>query len=271
MDRFTAMARVSAGPPDFAPDRRPFASLADDLADRELPALNDAEIADPTTILEVADLLRRVFETVSLTNLDALRTSMLRNNGSGDGPVPHTDDRSMTSADAPLADQTTAILAGNAAGGGLGYTLVATDVHSALVDIDNIINLFRTEPARLKHLLRPPFARFGDLPAQPASTPATDPLDPGAVPVLRPVERDPRQPRDGQHDMRMPPYMRDADAFPLSLSWRQYREVMALIDTLSELTDEEIASLSPVRRHVAEVGRRRKEAAKSSPGRTKRT
>ena len=260
-ERFSAAARITSGPPDFAPDRRPFASLADDFADRELPALTDAEIADPVTVLEVADLLRRVFETVSLTNLDALRTSMLRDNGPGDGPVPHTDSRSMTAADIPLADQTTAILAGSAARGGLGYTLVAADVHSALADIDNMIALFRSQGARLKHLIRPPFARFGDLPANPTATLPTDPLDPGAVPVLRAVERDPRQPRDQQHDMRMPPYMRDADAFPLSLNWRQYREVMALIDRLSELSDEELADLSPVRRHVAEVWRRRKEAA----------
>lgn len=260
-ERFSAAARITSGPPDFAPDRRPFASLADDLADRELAALTDAEIADPVTVLEVADLLRRVFETVSLTNLDALRTSMLRDNGPGDGSVPHTDSRSMTAADAPLADQTTAILAGTAARGGLGYTLVAGDVHSALADVDNMITLFRSQGARLKHLIRPPFARFGDLLAQPAAALPTDPLDPGAVPVLRAVERDPRQPRDQQHDMRMPPYMRDADAFPLSLSWRQYREVIALIDRLSKLSEEELAHLSPVRRHVAEVWRRRREAA----------
>lgn len=117
-ERFSAMARITSGPPDFAPDRRPFVSLADDLADRELPALTDAEIADPVTVLEVPDLLRRVFETVSLTNLDALRTAMLRTNGPGDGPVPHTDGRSMTAADAPLADQTAAILGGSSASGG---------------------------------------------------------------------------------------------------------------------------------------------------------
>jgi hypothetical protein len=261
-ERHSAMARITAGPPDFAPDRRPFASLADDIADREMPALTDAEIADPVTVDEVADLLQRVFETVSLTNLDSLRKRMLRDNGPGDGPIPHTDGRSMTAADAPLADQTTAILAGSAAGGGLGYSLVASDVHSALANVDSMITLFRTEGERIKHLLRPPFARFGDLPAQPAGALATDPLGPNAVPVLRAVERDPRQPRDQQHDMRMPPYMRDADAFPLSLSWRQYREVVALIDLLSEMPEENIALLSPVRRHVERVGRRRREVAK---------
>ena len=66
--------------------------------------------------------------------------------------------------------------------------------------------------------------------------------------------------RDGLHDMRMPPYMRDSDAAPLSLTWRQYREVMALIDHLAALDEEAFAKLSPVRRHVAQVVQRRRAA-----------
>ena len=61
--RKVARARIVTGPPDFAPDRRPFVSLADDLADREL-ALPDVDA--PVTLAEIADLFRRVFETVSL-------------------------------------------------------------------------------------------------------------------------------------------------------------------------------------------------------------
>jgi hypothetical protein len=57
--------------------------------------------------------------------------------------------------------------------------------------------------------------------------------------------------------MRMPPYMRDSDAAPLSLSWRQYREVMALINHLAAIDEERFAQLGPVRRHVAQVVRRR--------------
>jgi hypothetical protein len=34
--------------------------------------------------------------------------------------------------------------------------------------------------------------------------------------------------------MRMPPYMRDSDATALSLTWRQYHQVLALIDRLEE-------------------------------------
>jgi hypothetical protein len=132
-----------------------------------------------------------------------------------------------------------------------------------------MINLFRTQPDRMKHLLRPPFARFGDLPAQAPAALPTDPVGPNATPVLRAVERDPRQPRDQQHDMRMPPYMRDADAFPLSLSWRQYREVVALIDRLSSMSNDKFAELSPVRRHVAEVSRRRETAARAAATRAR--
>ena len=260
-DRYVAASRLSAGPPDFAPDRRPFASLADDLADRELPELTAAQIVDPETVAEVADLLRRVFETVSLTNLDSLRARMLRRNGANGATVPFTDNRSMTGADAPLADQTTAIL-GGAPGSDLAYTLVANDVHGPLADVDNMLTLFRNQGDRLKHLIRPPFARFPDLPAQPVAALPTDPVDPGAVQVLRAIERDPRQSRDGQHDMRMPPYMRDADAFPLSLSWRQYREIIALIDRISTLSAAQLAALSPVRQHVARVLDRRREAAR---------
>lgn len=263
--RFSAIARITSGPPDFAPDRRPFASLADDLADRELPALTEAEISDPATALEVADLLSRVFETVSLTNLDSLRTRMLRANGTDSGTVPHTDKRSMTADDAPLADQVPTTL-GPEPVAGLGRTMVAGDVHSALADVDNMLALFRQQPQRVKRLIRPPFARFPDLPALPPNQLPTDPLDPGAVPVLRAVERDPRQARDAQHDMRMPPYMRDADAFPLSLSWRQYREVIALIDRISTMGADEFASISPLRQHLNRVVRRRRDAAAAAPG-----
>jgi hypothetical protein len=34
------------------------------------------------------------------------------------------------------------------------------------------------------------------------------------------------------HDMRMPPYMRDSDDNPLSLTWRQYATLMQLVEQL---------------------------------------
>jgi len=268
-DRLIASARASAGPPDFAPDRRPFMSLADDLADRELPALTTEQISEQVTVDEVADLLRRVFETVSLTNLDALRRMTLSGQQPNDpDPVPVTSlPGSMTDVDRPLADKIPSVLGPRAADSRLGYTEVAQDTHSEVADIDNMLNLFRTQADRIRHLLRPPFARIADLPAQPPDKLPTDELGPRPKQVLTPRERDPRVLRDGLHDMRMPPYMRDSDAAPLSLSWRQYREVMALIDHLAAIDEETFAQLSPVRRHITQVVRRR--AAPSEQSGTK--
>ena len=71
----TAWARYTCCPPDFQPDRRPFASLADDLADLD----RRDEVLDPDfvsganwaeTELEVADLMQRVRETMEASNLD---------------------------------------------------------------------------------------------------------------------------------------------------------------------------------------------------------
>ncbi|HEY9374180.1 hypothetical protein [Streptomyces sp.] len=71
----TAHARVVVTPPDFAPDRRPFTSLADGLMDR----VRRAEVQDPAyvsqdprmTALEVRDLFERVLEAMDAVNVDA--------------------------------------------------------------------------------------------------------------------------------------------------------------------------------------------------------
>jgi hypothetical protein len=176
-------------------------------------------------------------------------------------PVPVTGlPGSMTDVDRPLADKIPSVLGPGAPDTRLGYTEVAQDTHGEIADIDNILNLFRTQPERIRHLLRPPFARLADLPEKPPDRLPTNDIGPPAKPVLAPRERDPRVLRDGLHDMRMPPYMRDSDAAPLSLTWRQYREVMALIDHLAALDEEAFAKLSPVRRHVAQVVQRRRAA-----------
>lgn len=69
-----AFARIVVAPPDYAPDRRPFTSIADGLADR----VKRHEVIDPTyvedmnvTTMEVRDLMERVLETMELMNLDA--------------------------------------------------------------------------------------------------------------------------------------------------------------------------------------------------------
>jgi hypothetical protein len=67
-----AAARVVVTPPDYAPDRRPFVSLADDLKDRvdRDDVLDRAYVGDARTRMEIHDLMERVFETVGLLNAD---------------------------------------------------------------------------------------------------------------------------------------------------------------------------------------------------------
>ena len=60
-----ATARVLSSCPDYAPDRRPFYSLADDLADRDLPPINIDDDPPQQALYEIADLFERAFETAS--------------------------------------------------------------------------------------------------------------------------------------------------------------------------------------------------------------
>ncbi|MBV8409486.1 MAG: hypothetical protein JOY64_17800, partial [Alphaproteobacteria bacterium] len=81
--------------------------------------------------------------------------------------------------------------------------------------------------------------------------------------------RDPRVTRDTKQDMRMPPYMRDSDENPLSITWRQYDLLMRFLDHLLEL--DQIAPgpadgqrrvvSSAVRRRVAHIVARLRQAA----------
>ena len=87
-----------------------------------------------------------------------------------------------------------------------------------------MVSKLRDDADRIRKLLRPPWGRLRELEVKPSTKPA-------------PHHRDPRVARDGLHDMRMPPYMRDSDAAPLSLTHRQYADVMALIDTLVTAKD----------------------------------
>ncbi len=68
-----AYARITVGPPDYAPDRRHLTSLADGLKDRvdredifQPEYVGDLEL----TSREIRDLMERVFETMGLMNVD---------------------------------------------------------------------------------------------------------------------------------------------------------------------------------------------------------
>jgi hypothetical protein len=239
--RYTATARVLSSCPDYAPDRRPFFSMADDLADRDKEPIDINEYPPPDAVYEIADLFERAFETASLFNLDAMRTrAIIENNYYKPFPdnqgLPEMDDRTMTAKDRGLKpDQighkippyanTTADLfpyppkPNSGPGFRLPYSAVAQFAHAKLCDVETMIDFLSANADRVQRLVRPPFARFKELAKKPRNKST------GSY-------RDPRIDRDTYHDMRMPPYMRDSDQNPLSISRRQYDELMQLIEYL---------------------------------------
>ena len=234
--RYRAHARVFAGPPAFAPDRRPFYGVNDDLDDRDLPLVkvtreNFDEIKD-----EVVELFRRVFESAASLNLDQARTEGLQDNAAktaatgASEALPATGPTSMTRDDKPWVDRVPDLMPGQQAsvfsttssrGDSLPFTEVVPFVHSQLMDETILIDFLRRRHMHVRRLLRPPFGLIGEW----ADEPGPDP---------NPAFRDPRVLRDVLHDMRMPPYMRDAYYVPLSLTRRQYQMMIGFLDLLAE-------------------------------------
>lgn len=206
-----AAANVFVGPPDFAPDRRPFLSLADEINDRSADALTRTQAmsaADRDAWIE--DLFERVYETVSLLNVDywrANRSLTLRGKAldemlPGDGvpnPTHAMGGRDKlrnayykvppASADEPLP-----------------LSHHARRQHRSIADLQNLKDFIGLNPQRLQDLVRGPFE----------------------------VEES-ESPNDVEGErttMRMPPFMRQSNAEPLTLSVWQYQ---LLIDWVNKL------------------------------------
>lgn len=246
----SARARAFAGPPDFAPDRRPFYSIRDELEDRELPP---AEVDMESTPGEILDLFRRIFETASLMNLDQRRAWALGGNawivGAPNPDAPDWDEglsprlgpRSMRAADAPYAElvpdytpgQDDSRISSSGTSDRLPYTMVVQQVHARMADSPILREYLARRPDRVRRIVRPPYARLADLPQRvgvqkPAPVSRHAP-QPGEEPVRY---RDPRSTLDQTYDMRMPPYMRHSMGVPLSITRRQYDLLMAYLDRL---------------------------------------
>ena len=255
-------ARAFAGPPDFAPDRRPMYSIRDELDDRELPPA----VPDPaTTPDEILDLFRRIFETSSLMNLDQRRSwalagnaSMLTNAGPDDpdwdkGLSPRLGPKTMRAADAPYAELTPDYTPGqgdtrvssSGPNDSLPYTQVVQQIHARMADSPILREFLARRPDRVRRIVRPPFARLADLPARvgiqkPAEVPIGKwdlPPDQGGTPRRpsadpAPRYRDARDSMDVTYDMRMPPFMRHSMGVPLSITRRHYDLLMGYLDRL---------------------------------------
>ena len=223
--RLQARARIAVAPPHFAPDRRPFVSLADDLKDRDQPLpAGSTPLTEGETQAEwesrINDLFKRALEVAGLFNVDANRNRAIGTNDN----IPQipgaarTDSSMMTSADKPYANLTATDWK-SVPHARLPLSDFVQTAHEPLADLESMVTKLREESARIRMLIRPPYGSFRELPSTPAATPNAR-------------FRDPRVIRDLQYDMRMPPFVRDSDATALSITHRQYDELMALVDLL---------------------------------------
>jgi hypothetical protein len=232
-NRYAAQGRVFVGPPAFAPDRRPFYSVADDLADRDLPLKTVTPENFDEVKAEVVQLFRRVFETAASMNIDQARTEALQDNAGMSAPpaprLPQTGPASMTQQDEPYIDRVPDLTLNqppgdymiSVRGDRLSYTQAVPFVHTQLMEEAILIDFLRRRHAHVRRLLRPAFGLITEWHDEP-------------LPPPDPNFRDPRVVRDLMHDMRMPPYMRDAYYVPLSLTRRQYRMMIDFLELLAQ-------------------------------------
>jgi hypothetical protein len=200
--KISTHANVFVGPPDFAPDRRPFLSLADELSDRSGDATKRNTVLNPPDLERwVSDLFERIYETLSLFNLDHYqRERSIKLKGDALRPRPLSGDsisaprnHAMTKMDA-LRNENVEADPNEL----LPLSQHAKTQHRALQDIDKLKELLSEFPGRLERLVREPF------------------------------EVTPGETADGAgtSSMRMPPFMRNSSGFPLTLSNWQFQLLM---------------------------------------------
>jgi len=228
---FVARATIFVGPPDFAPDRRPFLSLADELQDRgDDAAQRNAALSKAQREEWVQDLFERIYETVSLFNADhfqndrsiLLKGRRLRSRPIRDDHVTTPRDHAMTNKDA-LRNVDYTIPASSAIEP-LPLSEHARTRHLSIQDIDGLVELIAEHPNRLEKLIRQPFE----------------------------AERDETV---NTTTMRMPPFMRNSNAYPLTLSVWQYELLMEWVSAVT--TTKALAAVVAMRRMSKDAADRR--------------
>ena len=205
----TATAAVFVGPPDFAPDRRPFLSLADELNDRAGDqAARTAMMSDNERNAWVQDLFQRVYETASLLNLDYQRSGQaLKLTGTRLASTPIANDHTPSPKKAMGGQDAlrNPMLAVAAPGNDLRLPLSkhARERHHWLADLPNLRDFITQFPGRVNALVRAPFE-----------------AEPGEL--------------GSQTTMRMPPFMRNSNALPLTLASWQYDLLTAWVKAIEE-------------------------------------
>jgi hypothetical protein len=205
----SAHANLFVAPPDFGPDRRPFLSVADELNDRVGdPATRDVGLDPDLRDTWAEDLFERIFETVSLFNVDHYRQRwsiaelpedrLVPEPGiEGDGLPDAT--RSLGRRDALRNPDLEPLAAPDPPERPLPLSARARERHRSLSDIDFLKAFVRENPGRLAELVRGPFE-------------------------LDPIESD-----FSEQTMRMPPFMRHSNGNALTLSAWQYALLMSWV------------------------------------------
>ncbi|HZU88013.1 MAG TPA: hypothetical protein VE993_02035, partial [Stellaceae bacterium] len=230
-----AHANVFVGPPDFGPDRRPFLSLADELNDRAADAAaRNAAVTGADLDAWVEDLFERVFETVSLMNVDFWRTARgLTLRGarlsptalSGDGAEPA--DLAMGSRDRLRnPDERIAAVTADTP---LPVSEHARERHRTLADVQTLRDFAAQSPERMKTLIRAAFEVETGETAE-ATT------------------------------MRMPPFMRNSNALPLTLSAWQYALLMRWVEEVAKPPAAAVVAARAAIRPLSASASRRRDA-----------
>jgi hypothetical protein len=205
--RLIASAHAFVGPPDFAPDRRPFLSLADELNDRGSGSeARTHGMSEGDKDQWVQDLFERVFETTTLFNVDYYRSNgAAKLSGKNLATHPVKDDhvpfpsRAMGGRDMLRKEKKDEqpIAAANR-DVPLPLSQHAVSRHRELSDLSGLREFIEAHPGRIKQLVRMPFD-----------------IQPGE--------------NIDVSTMRMPPFMRNSNAEPLTLSAWQYSLLMSWV------------------------------------------
>jgi hypothetical protein len=228
----SAVASIFVGPPEFAPDRRPFLSLADELNDRGPDAVARSRgMTDQERDLWVEDLFERIHETVTLFNADRYRDENAAPLRPSEIGPPIADDhvtdtgrqRAMSSRDLLRNRELQIPKASHDLR--LPISEHARSRHSMLSDIDELRNFVIQHPDRLGALVRRPFTTNPDeVPTRNQMIPTT---------------------------MQMPPFMRNSNSFALTLARWQYD---LLMDWVKDATSRPVKrrAARPVSREAAD-------------------
>jgi hypothetical protein len=249
----TARAAAFVSPPDFAPDRRPFLSLADEFNDRASRTIGALATDDFDTW--VRDLFERIYETASLFNLDLWRNERATTLPDTDKrPTPIAGDAVTQPGSAmggldKLRDPNKPILAKPSGDVPLPLTERAKERHRDLAELDSLRNMVIEQPQRLRDLVRPPFTLKRPI----LDTPdAPDPRNESGAGI-------------GTTNMQMPPFMRQSNGNPLTLVGWQYDLLMQWASGL--LAPAAVARrIAPLAAPLSPRARRRRELVAAKLG-----